>query len=184
MKKILTLSLLLITQSIAAMPAQIIMMRHGEKPPQGNELSQQGWERAKALPSLFENRSEFQQFGRPVALYAMTPAKPGGSIRAIQTLKFVSEKLKVTINSEFTRDQVAELVKDISNNKNFENKMIVICWEHTVLIDIAKELGVENSLDWPSIQYDRVWLLTYSKDNKLIKFENLPEKLLPTDSQN
>ena len=113
----------------------------------------------------------------------MAPEKKGGSVRAIQTLKFVSEKLNLSINSGFTRDQVIELVIDIKNNKNLDGKMIVICWEHTVLIDIAKELGVEQPLDWPSKQYDRIWTLTYSKDNKLIKFEDLPQKLLPTDSQ-
>lgn len=183
MKKFLLLSLLFIANAVIAMPAQILLMRHGEKPNQGSELSPQGWDRAKALPTLFQNRPEFQQFGAPAALYAMAPEKKGGSVRAIQTLKFVSEKLNLSINSGFTRDQVIELVIDIKNNKNLDGKMIVICWEHTVLIDIAKELGVEQPLDWPSKQYDRIWTLTYSKDNKLIKFEDLPQKLLPTDSQ-
>ena len=184
MKKIsFLLGFLFVANTALAMPAQILLIRHGEKPIQGNELSSQGWERARALPTLFQNRPEFQQFGTPAALYAMAPAKPGGSVRAIQTLKFVSEKLSIIINSGFTRDQVIELVNDLKNNKNLDGKMIVICWEHSVLVDIANELGVKQALAWPGKQFDRIWDLTFSKDGKLVGFENLPQKLLPTDSQ-
>ena len=182
MKKQLFLCLLLVGESLMAMPSQILMIRHAEKPVSGNELSPKGWERAKLLPSLFE-RIEFKKFGMPTALYAMTPSKPGGSVRAIQTLRYVSEKLVLKINSDFTRDQVIEMVSEIKNERTYDGKMIVICWEHKVLLDLAKALGVKEPLDWPSQQFDRVWSLTYGIDNT-VKFENLPERLVPGDSLN
>ncbi|MGZ3724162.1 MAG: histidine phosphatase family protein [Pseudobdellovibrio sp.] len=178
---ILLIGLVLQIKSVA-MPAQILLIRHGEKPPTGNQLSAQGWQRAAALPNLF-NRPEFDAYGAPVALYAMAPETPAGSVRAIQTLKYVSDDLKLPINTQFTRDQIAQLVNDIKSNKNYDGKMVVVCWEHTVLISIAQALGEMQPLVWPDTQFDRVWSLTYSADGQLQKFEDLPEKLLPTDSQ-
>jgi hypothetical protein len=183
MKKIIMILLLTVFSfSIFAMPAQILLIRHGEKPDIGSELSQQGWQRAKALPNMFE-RSEFLKFGLPVAFYAMSPQKKNGSVRAIQTLSFAAEKLKLPINKNFTRDEVSSLVRDIQENPHYNGKMVVICWEHKVLEDIAHAFGLKKYLDWPGKQYDRVWSLTFSSDSKSILFEDLPEKLLPTDSQ-
>ena len=46
------LILLFIGETIFAMPAQILFMRHGEKPKKGDELSAQGWQRARSwIPS-------------------------------------------------------------------------------------------------------------------------------------
>ncbi len=182
-KIVMTLLLTGFSFSAFAMPAQILLIRHGEKPDVGSELSPQGWLRAKALPNMFE-RSEFLKFGLPVAFYAMSPQKKQGSVRAIQTLSFAAEKLKLPINKRFTRDEVSGLVRDIQENPQYNGKMVVICWEHKVLIDIAHTFGVKKYLDWPSEQYDRVWSLTYGSDQKTIQFEDLPEKVLPTDSQN
>lgn len=165
-----------------SMPAQIILMRHGEKPEDGDELSEKGWERAKALPKLFD-RKELKS--KPFALYAMKrKSEFDGSIRPIQTLKYVSEKFNLSINTPFKKDQVIELVQKIKNDPNLNNQLVVICWEHKVLLDIAGALGVTSPTDWPGDVYDRFWLLDFSAKGALINFQNLPERLLPTDSRN
>ncbi len=178
------LILLLVSETIFAMPAQILFMRHGEKPLQGDELSEQGWQRARALPSLFLNRPEFQKYGAPVALYAMSPEKVKGSVRAIQTLKYVSQLFHLPLDTRFTRDQVDELINNIKSDKNFDGKMIVVCWEHKVLVQIAQKLGLSNKYDWKSEIYDRVWELNFSNSEELSSFVNRPQRLLPTDSKN
>ncbi|MBC7743127.1 MAG: histidine phosphatase family protein, partial [Bdellovibrionaceae bacterium] len=118
------------SQSLLAMPSQILLMRHAEKPDSGNELSEQGWQRARLLPNLFTSRQEFKNFGLPMALYAMSPKKDDGSIRSIQTLKYVSEQFSIPIEKQFNRGQIKELVAKIKNEKKFNGKMVVICWEH------------------------------------------------------
>lgn len=167
-----------------AMPAEVLLIRHGEKPPQGAELNQQGWQRAKALPNMFRNRDEFRKYGLPVALFAMRPDHDGGSIRAIQTLQYVSKDLGVSINTDFTRDQVSELVQKIKTDKSFDGQMIVICWEHKVLADIAKALGKSTPPPWPGSQFDRVWALDFNANGTLISFNNFPQRLLPGDNAN
>ncbi len=175
--------LLLVTQPIFAMPAQIMLMRHAEKPEVGNELSSKGWQRAHALPSLFLSRAEFRTYGTPAALYAMSPKNADGSVRAIQTLLDLSYQLNMPIIKKFSRDEVKKLVNNIKDDKDLDGKMIVICWEHKVLEDIAKELGFKG-LNWPSEQFDRVWLLNFSEKGNAKSFSNVPEKLLSGDSEN
>ena len=170
------------TATLFAMPAQILLIRHGEKPAQGNQLSKRGWERSQALPFLFTNRTEFTSYGIPVALYAMAPEKQGGSIRAIQTLKYVSEIFKLPIETSFTRDEVKEVVDNINSNRLFDGKTIVLCWEHKVLVDMAHALGVSKKLIWPKAQFDRVWVLDFSPNGDFVSFKDLPQKLLPNDS--
>ena len=181
MAKLLFTFLFLATSSLWAMPAQILLMRHGEKPTVGNQLSPQGWRRAQALPTLFI-RPELRRFGLPVALYAMAPSHPGGSVRAIQTLSITSKTLNEPINTQFTKDSVAQLLMQIKSNPSFNGKFLVICWEHTVLLEIARQLGLPNPPDWPDTQFDRMWKMNFSSQGQLIGFQNLPERLLPTDN--
>jgi hypothetical protein len=183
MKKLISIFVLMFSQWVFAMPAQILIMRHGEKPLVDNgQLSAQGWQRAQALPQLF-SRPEFMKFGPPAALYGMAPKDETGSVRAIQTLKYVSEKFNLSINQNFKKKDIQELVQDIQQNRQLDGKMIVICWEHEYIEFIEQALGVQNVANWPGDQFDRVLSLTFNSQGNLTSFANLPEKLLPGDSQ-
>ncbi len=161
------------------MPAQLLLIRHGEKPDEGDELSPRGWQRAEALPKLF-HRAPFDGFGKPVALYGASPAKADGSIRSIQTLKYVAQEFNLHIHDEFHRGDDGDLVKAIRENHNYDGKFVVICWEHKDLSKIARELGVSPEPKYPDDKFDRAWLVTMDGDH-VSKFEDLPENLLPGD---
>lgn len=169
-------------ENINAMPSAIILMRHAEKPPQGNELSARGWERAKALPKFFTDRSEVNVYGLPVALYAMA-SLDGSSVRAIQTLKYVSQETGVAINSNYARDEVSQLVNEIRSSASFDGKLVVICWEHKVLSEIAQAFGVNPTPIYDSQRFDRAWRLVPNGKGE-IEFSNIPERLLPGDDSN
>src|SRR6185437_6917939 len=140
------LGLLGLGQAQAA-PAQVLLIRHGEKPPQGNDLSARGWQRAQALPELFQ-RPEFEQYGLPVALYAMAPkgglSNPQSSMRAVETLKYLSADLHLPINTQYERDDFAPMVHEIMGLPQYDGKLVVVCWEHKVMTDIAKAFGIAN----------------------------------------
>jgi hypothetical protein len=173
------LSLLTLAPAAFAMPAQILLLRHGEKPAQGDELSPRGWERAKALPGLFE-RKPYSDFGAPAALFGMA-AKHGdsGSIRAIQTLKYVSERFRSPVDDRFRKGEEKELARELRNNHALDGKFVVICWEHKMLSDIAAALGVNPVPQYPGDRFDRAWLVTMEGDKA--SFRDLPEKLLDGD---
>jgi hypothetical protein len=183
MKASIFILLILAVNSVFAMPAEVLLMRHAEKPAVGNELSPQGWARARALPKLFSGRPEFLKFGLPVALYAMAPSHENGSVRAIQTLQFLARALNLQTETQFTKDEVSQLINQIRSDSRLNGRTIVICWEHKMIPVIAHGFGITVPDNWPSEQFDRVWSLDFSDKGQIVSFKNLPEKLLPTDSQ-
>ena len=60
---------------LSAEPAQVIIIRHAEKPDEGNELSLAGRERAAALAPYFLGETALLRFGPPVAIYVQRRRK-------------------------------------------------------------------------------------------------------------
>ncbi len=176
------------------MPSHILLIRHGEKPDSGPELSPQGWERAKALPAMFD-RQPYKDFGVPAALFGMgakeKSALEGGnensddttSVRAIQTLKYVGERFGLPVIDKYRKGDEQELADYLRNDKSLDGKFVVICWEHKALSDLANDFGVSPVPKYPGDHFDRAWLLTMDGE-KVQSFQNLPEKVLPGDDQN
>ncbi len=163
------------------MPAQIVVIRHGEKPATGGELSAQGVQRAQSLPRFFKTNPEVMRFGAPVAIYAFKPAVAGGSVRAIQTVTPLAKQLGLSIHQDYIRDDYAKMVEEIKSTHAYDGHMVLICWEHKVITDIVAAFGATGH-DWPGGDvYDRAWVLDFNGD-QLIQFKDLPESLLPGDS--
>lgn len=174
-------SILFIPLKALSMPAEILLLRHAEKPPTGPELSEKGWQRARALTRVFHERSEILRFGPPAALYAMAPSTKGASVRAIQTLQFVAQDLKLPIIANVVRDDFETMLDEIRTTPAYDGKMVVICWEHDVLEDIAQSLGVAPKPKYPGKIFDRLWRVSFNPSGDA-EFLNLPQRLLPDDS--
>jgi hypothetical protein len=167
-----------------AMPSHVLLIRHAEKPDnqEGRELSEQGWLRARSLPNIF-TRSPLKELGPPQVLIGMSPDRKKGSIRSLQTLKYLSAQFNLPIVDDFTRDQAEELIQEIETNPLYDQKFIVICWQHDGLRDLGKLMGWKKAPKWPSEQFDRNWLLDFDVNGSLRKVQDLPQLLLPGDSR-
>ncbi len=176
---ILVVSCLLVSTAHAR-PAEVILIRHAEKPDDGDGLSEKGWARARALPRLLE-RPDLTRFGKPVELFGMVPTKNRPSRRALETLKYAAEALGLAINSNYSREQYDDLANEILENPDYNEKAVWVCWEHKVLIEMAKALGVKETPEWPDEQFDRAWVLDFDRNDK-VTLSDLPERLLPGDS--
>lgn len=174
-----------------AAPAQVIFIRHAEKPDIGAELSPQGFKRAAALVNFFKTNPAVTRYGAPVAIYAAAPKSEDSSVRSIQTVAPLARALGIDINDSFTRGQTNKLARDIMQNPAYEGRLVLICWQHEKIIDAAQALAEYGGtspevyamipLAWPSEAFDRVWIMDL-KGGKVVAFKNLPQKLLPGDS--
>lgn len=174
-----------------AAPAQVILIRHAEKPENGSELSERGWKRAEALVWFFQTAPAVTQRGTPFAIYAAAPKNEDSSIRSIQTVTPLAKTLNKAINTKFTRGQTHKIAVDIMENPAYTGKMVLICWQHTNLVEIAGELAGYNGTApdaqvslpaaWPDQSFDRVWILDLYR-GKVVSFKNIPQRLLPGDS--
>jgi hypothetical protein len=180
---IATLSLLIANVSFAA-PAEVVILRHAEKPKNSDDLNAQGYERANALPGLFESNSALTQYGAPVAIYAMAPNSEDTSNRPVETVTPLARALQLPLQDKFTIDDIQPLVSAIMSDSAYDGKTVVICWEHKGIPSIVQAFGYDDApAKWKKKVFDRLWILHF-KGDKVASFEDLPQDLLPGDSKN
>lgn len=179
MKTLLLLTISLFCTISYAMPAKIILIRHGEEPKgdEGTELSSKGWSRAKALPTLFTDAL------KPDFLIALKKHKKNGSIRSNQTLEPIAKVLKLEIKASFDREEIKELVQHLAHSQKLQDKVVLIAWQHETLSDLARLLGARSAPEaWGHETFDRYWVLSF-KNGQNLSFQNLPQRLLKSDSK-
>jgi len=166
-----------------ALPAQVFIIRHAEKPPEGTGLSLKGKERAAALVPYFMETKELIINGTPVAIYAMAAPKEDSSVRAIETVRKLADELKITLNTNYVRDNFKKMVEDIKSNSQYHGKTVLICWEHDVIPDMARSFGaLQAPFRWQSEVFDKIWIINFDVATGRSVFQNIPQRLLFGDS--
>ncbi|MFA6584529.1 MAG: hypothetical protein WCS77_09555 [Elusimicrobiaceae bacterium] len=185
MKKFFAIAVLVLAgaaQSVFAAPAQVVILRHAEKPEVGNELNKQGWRRAYALVGFFRFNKHMNKFGAPAAIYAMAPKDAQGTLRPIQTITPTAKELGLPIRTNYKKKEEAALVKEIMSAKAYDGRTVLVCWEHHAIEKMVEEFGWKGKLRaWPDEVYDRAWVLTF--DGRHVKdLKDMPQRVLPGDS--
>jgi hypothetical protein len=174
-----------IISSSWATPAQVLLIRHGEKPSTGDDLSPQGQQRAQAYVHYFETNPEVLEYGTPVAIYAMKASTGSDdadfSYRPVETVTPLAQALGLQVQANYEKDDIQPLVSEIMSNPAYEGKMVLICWEHKVIVDIAAQFGVSPTPEtWSGSVYDQVWEIDFS-GNQVSNFREFSEHLMPWD---
>jgi hypothetical protein len=168
---------------VFAFPAQVILVRHGEKPADGNELSEQGCYRSFLISNFFWTHPIASAFGQPEAYFAMAPNSSDGSIRAVQTLLPTAVAQGKVVNDPFVRDQTQEMAQQILADSSLEGKTVVVAWEHKHIVNLAAALGLPsdpNVGDWPGKVFDQAWIINWV--DGVARLQIVPEKVLPSDN--
>ncbi|MDR3606405.1 MAG: histidine phosphatase family protein [Oligoflexia bacterium] len=161
-----------------ATPAQVLIIRHGEKPDSGSGLSDLGQERAQALVSYFENDTQVTRFGTPAAIYAMAPTNGDtAGLRPVLTVTPLAQALGLSILDSYAQKDVQPLAQDILSKPEYDGKMVLICWEHHMIPAIAAALGVQPQPDaWGKDVYDQVWEIDFT-NGQVSNFQQYQEAL-------
>ena len=141
---------------------RIVLIRHGEKPDDGDNLSCAGFNRSVKLPDVIKSK-----FGIPDYVYVPAPGtgKQTKNCRMLQTAVPLAVKYNLTINTNYTVDQSDKLASAVEKNKG----TVLIVWEHKELVSIAAELGVKKSLlSWDDNDFDSIWIITYSHGQAIL----------------
>ena len=142
------------SQSADAGPQRVIIIRHGEKPDQGGNLSCQGFNRALALADVLH-----QKFGVPNAVYVPTVdmGKKTRDARMYQTIVPFAVKYNVEINTKYDVDDVDGLANTVKK----QTGTVLLVWEHKKIDNIAKALGVSNADKWDASDFDSIWIIDF-----------------------
>jgi hypothetical protein len=134
---------------------RVVIIRHGEKPDNGDNLNCQGLNRAMALPKVL-----FAKYGVANEIYIPTinAGNKTKSARMFQTITPYAVKYNLDINSSYDTEDYKQVAKDVLQDKG----TIILCWEHNAIPHIAKALGVQGNIrDWPDNDFDSIWVINY-----------------------
>lgn len=185
MKKIIGISMLVLcsigilfcsngqTSTASAAGKKIIIIRHGEKPNDGDNLSCKGFNRAIQLPQVL-----YSKFGLPAAVFvpSINGGKKTSTARMYQTVVPFAVKYNLRVNSKFDVDDAEGLAGAL---KQAEGTCLVV-WEHKNINDIAKALGVQEKLKWNADDFDSIWIVTLGTSGATVTMDK--EGLSPKDT--
>lgn len=163
-----------------ARPAQVILLRHAEKPLDDSNphLSARGLERAQAFSLFLATNTVFLTHGPPVALFAAKPTGGRPSRRPAETLAPLGARLKLPVQMPHASRDHAALARHILSNPAYEGKTVVVCWVNDFLPDLARDFGAApKPKNWESDNYDRIWLLTFGGSK--VSLKSLSQRLAP-----
>jgi hypothetical protein len=163
----------------------IVVIRHAEKPDEGDALSPAGEARANAYVDYFKHftvNSNAIQFD-----YLFATKDSHESERPRLTIKPLSKALGLGINTDFKDDEYASLADELRSGP-YSNKNILVCWHHGKIPKLLAALGADPlqllpNGKWPEDVFGWVVLLEYDENGNLnaaVKDENL----MPGDAAN
>jgi len=180
-------------------PRTLLLIRHGEKPAKGDQgvdeqgrshqdgLLPKGWERAGALVALFAPNAVTLQSALPSPCALICPRYTGPVHRSHLTLLPLSQRLGITIQSEHPVD--AHPAKVARSLLAIESAVVLMCWEHEHLVNIAGAVAVAvpmaNPADvptfWPDDRFDLIWRFDRGERTLSWTFASLDQQLLAGD---
>ena len=184
---------------MAAAPSttKIMIIRHAEKPadnngepfgvtPEGQQdaesLLVQGWQCAGALAGFFApTRGPLQdaQLATPRFLFASESKSGGGSMRPVQTITPLANKLKLTVKTHKKSD-----LQKVAEEAMACGGTALISWQHEDIPAIANIImGNSTSVPqkWPGPRFDVVWIFDLDASTGSYSFKQVPQCLLDGD---
>lgn len=152
------------THPPAPRPAQIILIRHAEKPadPADPHLSRAGVKRAERLVSFIMTDPAMTRLGLPVAVFATQTTKHDNGQRTQETVAPLARALKLLVQTPYPGRDYAALAKLILANPAYAGRTVLICWNHDEIPQLAAALGVTpEPPKWKGSVFDRVYVISY-----------------------
>jgi hypothetical protein len=191
-KLILSLSVLLLwmgahyTYARQLHNSVIVIIRHAEKPADGDGLAPAGEARAHAYVDYFKN---FTLDSKPIHFDYLFAAKDSHeSKRPKLTIKPLSKALGLGINTDFKEQDYASLAEELRSGP-YSNKNILVCWHHGKIPELLASLGADPQKllppkgKWPEDVFGWFVRLEYDQNGNLnVKVQD--EDLMPGDAAN
>lgn len=138
---------------------KVVIIRHAEKPEEGDNLCPKGLHRALALPAVLDTVTGVPDFTYVPRLNLGSTTR---SARMFQTVTPFAVQHNLTINTSYKQDDVAGLTADVMRRSG----VVLVVWNHSNIPDMAKAFGVKEKMKWPHDDYDSIWVLEFRKKNK------------------
>lgn len=149
-------------QQGASQLKEVIIIRHAEKPENGDNLSCKGLNRALELPDLLKKKIGVPDY---IFVPAINTGKKTSTARMYQTVVPFAVKYNLNVNTKYDVDDTKDLAKDVLRRKG----TVLLVWEHDRIDNIAKALGVQNASKWPGNDFDSIWIIDFQGGKAILK---------------
>lgn len=136
---------------------RVIIIRHGEKPEEGDNLSCAGLNRALALPAVLNRLMPTPPDYTYVPLIG-TDGQKTSTARMFQTVTPYAVQHNLVVNSDYVVENTAGITKELRQQRG----TALVVWEHDSIPEIAKKLGIKGPLEWPDADFDSIWTIDFS----------------------
>jgi len=155
----------------------------------GPDLSIRGSSRAAALPSLFvpvdytttqdscdlaiSAKSQYTGTFNSVTIaggaaplftapdFIFATAASSNSNRPVETITPLAQSLSMPYNDKHSDNDYGKVATDILTNKKYVDKVVLVCWHHGNIPNLAVALGITPKPSWPGSVFDWVWQITW-----------------------
>lgn len=146
-------------------PARIVIIRHGEKPAKGDNLSCAGLNRSLQLVPVL-----YRKIGIPD--FVFTPALDLGrstsTARMYQTIVPFAVKYNLKIDTKYDVSDTKELAHAIMKRSG----TVLLVWEHKAAVKIVKDLGVPDELKWDDSDFDTILIITFQNGKPVLTMDS------------
>ena len=133
---------------------KIVIIRHAEKPDNGDNLSCQGQNRALQLAEVLHAKLDLPENIYVPALKSSDATKHS---RMFQTISPFAIKYNLTINSKYSADETEKIAKNVFK----KDGLVLMVWAHSEIQGLANALGVNNAPQWADGDFDSIWVINY-----------------------
>jgi hypothetical protein len=140
---------------------KIVIIRHGEKPPEGDNLSCAGLNRSIQLPGALDKKIGAVNV---ILVPSLKMGKSTGVARMYQTVVPYAIKHGLYINTKYDVDDVEGLVGGIKK----QNGTVLVVWEHKHIHKLLQGLGIDSGDKWDDDDYDSIWIVTYKNGKPVL----------------
>ena len=158
--------------------ATVLIIRHAEKPDDGDGLTPAGEARAKAYVEYFRG---FKFHSEPVKLDAIFAAADSkNSRRPRLTVQPLASALGLPVETRYRDKDYQGLAAELGERYNGRN--VLVCWHHGVMLELLHAMGADPDTllpggKWPGDEYNWVVVLHYDQDGHLKDAQRIDEQL-------
>ena len=141
---------------------KVIIIRHGEKPANGDNLNCQGLNRSQLLPAVISSK-----FGIPAFSYvpSLTADSATKHARMFQTITPMAAKYNLVVNSKFNGKDAEGLAADILKKSG----EVLVVWDHKMIVPIIHAFGINDpGLKWSDDDFDSIWVISFQNGKTIL----------------
>ena len=133
---------------------KVVIIRHAEKPKDGDNLSCQGQNRALQLATVLHEKLNI-----PDEIYVPSLKSDDSTkhSRMFQTISPFAIKYNLPINSKYSSDENDKIAKSVFK----KDGLVLMVWEHSAIQALAGALVVNDAPQWDGADFDSVWIINY-----------------------